>query len=341
MKLPLAVFAFLFASLFLPACNNKKDSPNISGIKVDLAIERFDKDLFSIDTNHLELSLQQLTQKHPDFYPDYMQQILGISGNPADSNTVKVIKQFIWGYASIEDTLQRIYANTESLKKQLENAFRYVKYYFPNYKIGRIILFTGPFDAPGVALTRNGLAIGLQQFAGTNFSVYQTTEAQEMFPLYISRRFDAAYIPANCMKAVVLDLFADKSAGKPLVEQMVEKGKQWWALDKFLPDTDDSLKTGFTSAQLEWCRSNEGLIWSYLIKNEDLNSINPVVIQTYIGESPFTQGFSQEESPGNMGPWIGWQIVKKYVSKHPEIKIEELMNIDARKIIEEAKYKPK
>ena len=341
MKTALTILAFSFALLFLPACNNKNNLPDISGIRVDLRIERFDKDLFAIDTNNLDASLRQLAAKYPAFYSDYMQQIMGISGNPADSNTVKSLKQFIWGYAAIQDSLQRVYANTDELEKKLETGFRYVKYYFPDYKPGRVLFFTGPFDAPGVALTGSGLAVGLQQFAGKDFSVYQTPEAQEMFPFYISRRFDKEYIPANCMKAVVQDLFPDKSAGKPLVEQMVEKGKQWWLLDKFLPQEADSLKTGFTQSQLEWCKSNEGLIWSYIYTNEDLNSINPTVIQTYIGEAPFTQGLNNQESPGNIGQWLGWQILKKYVSKHPDIKIEALMNTDARKIVEEAKYKPK
>ena len=34
---------------------------------------------------------------------------------------------------------------------------------------------------------------------------------------------------------IVDDLFPDQSNGKPLIEQMVEKGKQWYLLDKFLP----------------------------------------------------------------------------------------------------------
>jgi hypothetical protein len=98
---------------------------------------------------------------------------------------------------------------------------------------------------------------------------------------------------------------------------MIEKGKQWYLLDKFLPGIPDSIKTGYTQQQLDWCRENEGLIWSYIVKNEDLNSINPAVIQTYIGEGPFTQGFSQEYSPGNIGQWIGWQIVKSLYPKTP------------------------
>ena len=92
---------------------------------------------------------------------------------------------------------------------------------------------------------------------------------------------------------------------------------------------------------MEWCKENEGLIWSYIVKNEDLYSVDPVTIQTYIGEGPFTQGFSQEFSPGNIGPWIGWQIVKKYADNNPALKPEEIMKTSAKQILEQAKYKPK
>ena len=190
-------------------------------------------------------------------------------------------------------------------------------------------------------MTTDRIAIGLQQFAGKDFEGYQTVQVKELYPSYISRRFDAAYIPSNCLQAIVLDLFPDKSNGLPLIEQMIEKGKQWWLLDQFLPNTSDSIKTGYTQAQLNWCGQNEGLIWSYIIKNDELRSINPTTIQTYIGEGPFTQGFSQEQSPGNIGQWIGWQIVKKFVANNPGLNPTEVMNTPAAEILDRAKYKPK
>jgi uncharacterized protein YjaZ len=42
-----------------------------------------------------------------------------------------------------------------------------------------------------------------------------------------------------------------------------------------------------------------------------------------------------------MGQWIGWQIVKKFVGKNPDIKPEDVMTTEAKKILDEAKYKPK
>ncbi len=335
------ITALLLISLSLFACNKKKGIPDVSDIKADIPVERFDQSFFSMDTNNMPAGLSKLSQEHPGFYSDFMQQILGVSGANNDPNTILVTKQFLKGYTSIFDSLQLKYKKTDWLKKDLQKAFQFVKYYFPNYKTGKAILFVGPFDAPGVATTAGGVAIGLQQFAGKDFSVYQVTEMLELFPLYISRRFSQEYITANCMKAVVLELFPDQSGGKPLVEQMIEKGKQWYLLDKFLPTTQDSLKTGYTKYQLEWCKRNEGVIWSEIVRSVDLNSINPIDIQTYIGEAPFTQGFSPENSPGNLGQWIGWQIVKKFVSKNPTMNPEDVMKTDARKILEEAKYKPR
>ena len=331
-----------FILAFITACNNdQNDAPDVSDIRVTVPVERFDKSFFSMDTNNLAGSLRRLYQEHRGFYTDFMQQVLGVEGDPADEATIMVTREFLRGYRPIFDSVQREFRDVNDIREDLEDQFRYVRYYFPNYKTGKAIFFLGPFDAPGVAATHEGVAIGLQQYAGKDFSVYQSGPVLEMFPQYISRRFSKEYLVANVMKAIAGDLYPEQAGGKPLLAQMVEKGKEWWLLDKLMPNTHDSLKTGYTAAQLDWCEENEGLIWTYLVKNEDLNSINPVIIQTYIGEGPFTQGFSQSHSPGNIGPWIGRQIIRKYLEKNPEITIDELMKKPAGEIIDEARYKPR
>ena len=108
-----------------------------------------------------------------------------------------------------------------------------------------------------------------------------------------------------------------------------------------MPEYPDSIITGYTQQQVKWCKENEGLIWSYISKNEDLNAIDPTTIQTYIGEGPFTQGFSQELSPGNLGQWLGWQIVNKYAEKNAGMHPREVIKASARTILDQAKYRPK
>lgn len=336
--------SLLFLILF--SCNSKKAGPDVSEVKIDIKLQRFDRDFFTIDSNNVVLGLTKVHTKYPVLTGIFLENILGLDS----SNIVTGVKRFLSLSNNLYDTVNRVFNNTEKLEKELETGFRYVKYYFPQYPVPAVATIAGPMDA--MAQSENGptpnflrpdlLGISLQFYLGKSFSIYNDPFfIENVAPLYRSRRFSKEYIPADALQLVVTDLHPDQSHGKPLIEQMIEKGKQWYLLDKFLPGTPDSIKTGFTQRQLEWCRVNEGLIWSFLIKNEDLNSINPTVIQTYIGEGPFTQGFSQDDSPGNLGQWIGWQIIKKFLSKNTGMKPADLMRTDARKILEEAKYKPK
>jgi len=86
---------------------------------------------------------------------------------------------------------------------------------------------------------------------------------------------------------------------------------------------------------------NEGNIWAYIVKNEnDIYSIDPATIQTYIGEAPNTQVMT-ESAPGNIGQWVGWRIVKEYADKHKDFSVQQILEAPAKTIFEEAKYKPK
>lgn len=332
---------WLLCWMLLESCTNSNPAPDVSDIKVTVRLSRFDSAFFALDTQRLTPSLDSLSKKFAGFYPEYMQYILGVSGDPTDSATLQTTLLFLRSYKSINDSLQLRFSDTRSLEKELATAFRYVKYYFPTYTPGTITLYTGPFDAPGVATVRSGTALGLQQFAGQDFFAYQTAELQALYPTYLSKRFAPPYMVPGVIKAIAEDIFPLQTAELPLVEQMVEKGKYWYLSSLLLPDHPDSVITGYTSQQMQWCQENEGLIWSHLLKNEDLNSLNPVVIQTYLGEAPFTQGLSQEYSPGNLGAWIGWQIVKKFVSGHKDLTPEAIMKTNPSTILEQAKYKPK
>lgn len=342
-------FGFLLLlSIFFFACNNKKNSPDISNIKTNLVVKRFDQDFFAIDTLSGEKDLNALQMKYPDFLNLFLANIVGV-------NDASGIKAFYRLYKPVFDSSQRVYKNFDGVKKELETAFSYVKYYFPSYQIPTALVpVVGPMNSrDDLARMANGdytpnfigpgfVGISLQFYLGSDFSLYNTEYfINNVAPLYRSRRFSREYIASDVMKLVTDDLFPDKSSTKPLIEQMIEKGKQWWLIDKFMPETPDSIKTGYTQRQLDWCTANEGLIWSYIVKNENLYSVNPATIQTYIGEGPFTSVFSQEDSPGNIGLWIGWQIVKKYASKNTGMKPEQVMQATAAQILEEAKYKPK
>ena len=84
----------------------------------------------------------------------------------------------------------------------------------------------------------------------------------------------------------------------------------------------------------------EGNVWGVITQNENLFSVDPTTVQTYIGEAPFTRTLPQG-APGNIGPWIGWRILEKFESDHPKLTVQAILHTTAKKIFEEAKYRPK
>jgi hypothetical protein len=334
----------LFSTLLLLlaiACKSGKTPPDVSGINVNVRIERFDQAFFSLDSNHIREGLLQLNQEFPYFLNDFTVNILGASPlSDTSANSFAACRAFLSSYLPVKDSITMKFTNMHGIESGLKKGFQYIKYYFPGYQLPpKVVAFIGPFDAPGVAITRYTLAIGLQLYAGRDFSFYHSAQGQDLFPLYISRRFEPEYVVPNCIKALGEDIFPDQSLGKPLVEQMIEKGKYWWLLDELLPETPDSMKTGFTGRQLEWCKKSEGQIWNFFLQR-DLYSVDPELIKDYIGDAPYTQGMP-EASPGNIGQWVGWQIVQKYADLHPDLGPDAIMKTGARVIFDEVKYKPK
>lgn len=326
---------------------NQNGAPDVSEIPVNVKIERFDQFLFEqLDTTSSNKSFGHMQAAYPGFANDFMVHILGlpsISQPVSDSIsgfTFSELQRFIQLTRPVYDSISLRFRETAGLQKELNQAFKYVRYYFPEYKVPQVIIYVGPFNAPGVAITSNAIALGLQLFAGKNFSYYTSQQAQELFPLYISRTFEPAYISVNSMKAVAADLHPDDSRGKPMIEQIIEKGKQWYLANKFLPGYSDSLLTGYTQQQLDWCRENEGLIWNFFLQSTDIYTTEQGIIKDYIGEAPSTPGMP-DSSPGNIGQWVGWQIVKKYVEKNADIKPADIMKTETKEIFAVSKYKPK
>ena len=338
------------AALFTLLISCGDSGPDVSDITVRLETQRFEKDFFAIDTNNVHTSLLKLEAKYPNFLNDFLVNILGVPLlEGGDTGTVIVVKRFLADYRAIQESADNKFPSIDKIESDVHRGLQYVKHYFPAYKAPtKLITFIGPLDAyyeasiggHGDIITSDALAIGLQLHMGRDFPVYQSELGQELYPTYISRRFEPEYVPVNCMKNIIDDLFPDRSADKALLDQMVEKGKRMYVLDKLLPHVPDSVKIGYTSRQLKGCYANEGQIWNFFLRNNLLFSIDPALTKNYVKDGPKTEEIA-DDAPGYIGLFTGWQIVKKYMDKNPNTTLDQLMKTDARKVFEDSKYKPK
>ena len=67
-----------------------------------------------------------------------------------------------------------------------------------------------------------------------------------------------------------------------------------------------------------------------------------LIKSSYVNNGPTSTGMPPE-SPGNIGSWIGWQIIKKYMHQHPEKKLLDILNDknDAQTFLRESGYRPR
>jgi hypothetical protein len=333
MKQKFLVICLLF---FVFGCKNKK-APDVSGITIALQTERFEKDFFRLDTLQLDASLNQLNKTYPGFTQDFLFNILGTSPDSAG----KDVRSFIRTYRDMNKTAEEKLRNFTPIEQEIKKGLQFVHHYFPSYKLPqKLITFIGPINSYGNIITANALAVGLQMYMGKDYPLYLSEMGQQMYPAFISRRFEPAYIPVNCMKNIIDDMYPDNKMGSPLVEQMIEAGKRLYLLDLLMPDAADTLKTGYTQQQLTGCYESEKNIWSFFVQNDLLFNNDPTLTRDYMNDGPNTPTLG-EASPGNIGQFVGLQIVTKWMEKKKNVLPDALMKTPARQIFDEAKYRPK
>src|SRR6476620_8701599 len=172
-----------FCLVLLVSCSNS-DKPDVSNIKLDLKIERFDKDFFSIDTNHLDQSLNELNKKYPAFLPLYFE-FLSPIGPMIKQQGKSYDEAVLIYYRTIQPLykeVQRKYGNLDAVRNNLEKSLKYVKHYYPSFKVPAVMTSVESFnpDDPeevyGTALYHDTLIISLQMFLGKDFGGYDPVQ---------------------------------------------------------------------------------------------------------------------------------------------------------------------
>jgi hypothetical protein len=344
------IVLFILAALgCLTACNNGNKAPDVSGIPVQLTVLRFEKDFFALDTTRLNEGLDGLRGRYPGFFTVYLGEILGIDGAMIQSGQAEpAIRSFINTYKKLYDSTAQAFGDFGRYEAAIKKGLQYTKHYFPAYMApDTLITFIGPMDAAwptsfGVqsdVLMPGAFGVGLQLHLGSGFSYYQSEQGQQLYPNYISARFEPDYIAVNCLRLVVDELLPDNNDDKPMVQQMVQRGKRLYLLSQLLPDAPEYRLIGYTEAQLKDCYAHETNIWDLFVQNNYLQVADKNIVKNYIGEGPKTQELG-EAAPGNIGSFAGWQIVKKFMAKNPGLSLEQLIAKDNEQLFQEAKYKP-
>ncbi|MDO7575639.1 MAG: gliding motility lipoprotein GldB, partial [Flavobacteriaceae bacterium] len=109
-----------------------------------------------------------------------------------------------------------------------------------------------------------------------------------------------------------------------------------------LPQTSDAIKISYSQEQVDWVHDNERYMWQYFIENELLYKTQSSLFLRFIEPAPFSKFYLEidNETPGKVGQWIGWQIVRSYMEKNPDTALEKLFETPAMELFNQSNYKP-
>ena len=307
-------------TLALISCNNKsKVEKAVEAIPLEIKVERFDKLFFETPPQ----DLNKLKIEFPYFFP---------SGND-DSVWINKMKNPLWRELYTE--VQKKYSNFEPVKEDIETLFKHIKYYFPQTKTPKVITVISEMDYNNKVIYADSLVIiSLELYLGKDHKFYQ-------FPNYLKQNFEQKQILPDVVSSFSIQKIPPVSDNN-LLGQMIYFGKQLVLKDLLLPDYSDADKMGYMPEQVKWCQENESYMWRYFIENELLYNNDQKLNNRFINPAPFSKFYLEidNESPGRVAAWIGWQIVRSFM-KNNQVPLQDMLKINTKEIFENSKYKPK
>lgn len=292
----------------------------IAKIPIDLKVFRFDREFATATPD----DIQNLKKKYPYLFPEQF------------SDSVWVAKLTDSIQMELSDEVNKAFGNFEEETEELESLFQHITYYFEGFKTPKVVTLTSEVRYNDrVILTDTLLLLGLDNYLGKDHHFYQGIQR------YIAAGLDKKYLTSDVASA-----FAKKVVRYPrnrsFLSRMVYYGKELYLKDKLLPTVTDGQKIGYSEEQIDWASANEEQIWRYFVERELLFSTDSKLDRRFLDPAPFSK-FQLEldnESPGRLGRYMGWQIVRTFMDKN-DVGLQELLDIPADEILKRSNYKPR
>jgi len=314
-------FLIFFLSLWLTSCGfSSKENIDVSVIEAEFLVSRFDIDFY----NTTARTLKETKKKYPLFFPENVPDSIWISKlNDKDERTLFL-------------ETQKVFPNFTEEKIQLTKLFKHIKYYNSNFTSPTVVTLLSNIDYESkVIYTKELLLISLDVYLGSHHFFY------ENFPKYIKQNYHKKHIIVDVANEIIKRQIP-VSIDRTFLGKMIAAGKKLYMLDLYLPKVTDGEKIGYEAKKLKWIQLNESQVWKYFIENKLLYSTDTKLNKRFIDDAPFSKFYRSEDnlSPGRIGTWFGWQIVRSFM-KHNDVSLQRLLKTDTEEIFKKSKYKPK
>ena len=312
--------------LMLSSCNKERTwDVDASGIPVDLVIHDISKNFFNDS-----IPLEKLKVDYPFFFDNSSDSIW--QSQRKDPMEMSIYKE-----------AKTKFGDLNKLNADLIPVFQKFKFHFPEYEIPTVFVYSSglqSLDYPVIFSAQDKLMfIAMDGFLGEKNKYYDSMRVEQ----YLRRNMFVDRAPSAVVAAIAENVVTYSPRNQKFLDIVLYEGKKLLLQDALLTDVPDEYKIGYTPEQMAWCVENEGQIWNYFVEQNYVFSDDRTLEKRFLHLAPFSK-FNNEveqQSPGRIGAWIGWQIIRQYMQENPKVKLQEvLLEMDSQKILQASKYKP-
>lgn len=317
------------ALVSLTSCDSNNLAVDTSNIDATLEFKHYEQDLFQIKNGNLKKQLNELSTKYPAF----------INGDYDSPQNIMSLNRYLnndLNQQLFNDWAEKI-GNYNTIHTSLNSAFKHYKYYYPNDSLPTIYTYISGlnYESP-ILLNDNNIIIGIDLFYGADYLAYP----QMKIPQYLYKNYDKKYLTPVVLRKYATNKFAKTFTGETMLDNMIALGKIEYFIECMLPNTPDSIRFQFTSKQMQWCYGHDAAFWKHLTMKGLLFSKDYHAYKKYLQPGPFASSL-ERDSPARAGVYVGYQIVKAFMDRNPEVTLDSLMrNTDFTAIFKNSKYNP-
>lgn len=338
MKYVISFFFFFLSLSSLYSCTNiSKQNDGVTSIQNQselISIKRFDQDLY----RYLQIPSSQQQDSLIKSYREFLEAFGTVTINNSDINTLSYFSD-LKGYFS-NPMLSQIYKDALDtfrvvlpFEQELTVADELIRKYFVDKQLPELGMHVSGFKANTIVLA-DFISISIDKYLGSDYSGYK-----DFFEGYQLQQMKPEMINRDYLKAWILSEIPKSNKRKDLLSEIINEGKALYTLQLLLPNRNEAYLIGYTPEQLEWSKNNEKEIWKTTIDRNYLFSVDYMTILKYLEDAPYTATISTD-SPGRLGAWIGWQIVKAYASNTGSSLDSVINETDMQNILKQSKYNP-
>lgn len=312
-------YILLVCSLLLSACQWKVgvDSGNTD---TDIKVCRFDKLLNEYVSLNSFSALQKMNTEYPQETKILLEDVLSV-GEVDDEQINNRLKAF---YADstiqvlMQDALEK-FEDMKGIEHQLTKGFRNLKEEVPYIKVPRVYSQISALNQ-SVVVGDSILGFSIDKYMGADYPLYK-----KYYYDYQCRSMDPSRIVPDCFMYYLISEYPFPwDWNRSLLDHIMHSGKMHWIIARILEYDSLEEEIGYTSEEAAWCEKNRKNIWNYMIQNRHLDAKDPMLIRMYLRPAPSTACFG-DDSPYELGVWIGAKLIDAYMKKHKEVKISELL----------------